>query len=308
MKNWLCLFAFVASLMASMCLHGAARHALVVGNGQYDHLDPLPNPPNDAVLIRDALSKVGFQVTMLVNANRRDMDREAKAFATRLDDAGKDAVGVFYYAGHGVTYEGENWLLPVTANIEQGADIEYESLSAGKVLKLMEGARNATDIMILDACRNSPFRNFSLSGTRAVTVGMKRMDAPVGSFIAYSTAPGMVAYDGSGQYSPFAEAFAAEIPVAGHSIGDMMIEVRKRVKSATSRLGSRPQTPWDASSLTGRFAFNPGPMQAPDAGSRPAPPVVAGAPQVSQPTPEARLWQQIQNATDPACQRKRLSS
>ncbi|MEM7364362.1 MAG: caspase family protein [Pseudomonadota bacterium] len=282
--------------MISLGVGAAERHALLVGNGKYSHLDPLPNPPNDVTLVRDALTKVGFKVTMLVDADRRSMDQAAKAFATQLDDAGKNAVGVFYYAGHGVTYEGENWLLPVTANIEQGADIEYESISAGKVLTLMEGARNATDIMILDACRNSPFKNFSLSGTRAVTVGMKRMDAPVGSFIAYSTAPGMVAYDGAGEYSPFAEAFAAEIPVPGHSIGDMMIEVRKRVKTATTRLGSRPQTPWDASSLTGRFAFNPGRAPATVPAVQPT-----EAPQQAPPmTAEMRLWQQIQNANDPA--------
>ena len=141
----------------------------------------------------------------------------------------------------------------------------------------MEGARNATDILVLDACRNSPFRSFSLSGTRAVTVGMRRMEAPVGSFIAYSTAPGMVPYDGDGDVSPFAEAFAAEIPRPGNSIGDIMIEVRKRVKQSTSRLGGAPQSPWDSSSLTGRFSFVPA-AQAPQDTAIVAPQPAAPAP------------------------------
>ena len=286
----------------ALAASAADRHALVIGNGAYRNIDPLPNPPNDVDLISEALRNVGFEVTTLKNVSKREMDRAAKSFAGRLDDAGKDAVGVFYFAGHGVAYNGENWLLPVGAEITQAVDIEYESISANKVLKLMEGARNATDILVLDACRNSPFRSFSLSGTRAVTVGMRRMEAPVGSFIAYSTAPGMVAYDGDGDVSPFAEAFAAEIPRPGNSIGDMMIEVRKRVKARTARLGGTPQTPWDSSSLTGRFSFSPGGVsQAPaTAPSRPA--TAALAPAASNPSPsaDARLWATVENAQDPA--------
>ena len=279
----------------------ADRLALVIGNGKYVNIDPLPNPPNDVELVSKALQDVGFKVTLLVNADRRTMDRATKKFASELDDAGRNAVGVFYFAGHGVSYEGENWLLPVGAEITQGADIEYETMSANKVLKLMEGARNATDILILDACRNSPFRSFSLSGTRAVSSGMSRMDAPAGSFIAYSTAPGAVAYDGDGNYSPFAEAFASEVKTPGNSIGDMMIEVRKKVKTNTAKLGPRPQTPWDSSSLSGRFAFNPGPA-GPASGSA----NISPAPVVVQPqnttgeSADARLWASVENSTDPA--------
>jgi len=276
------------------------RFALVIGNGKYVNIDPLPNPPNDVKLVAKALEDVGFSVTLLVNADRRTMDRAAKKFAIELDDAGQNSVGVFYFAGHGVTYEGENWLLPIGAEITQGADIEYETISANKVLKLMEGARNATDILILDACRNSPFRSFSLSGTRALSRGMSRMDAPTGSFIAYSTAPGAVAYDGDGSYSPFAEAFASEVATPVSSIGDMMIEVRKKVKAKTAKLGPQPQTPWDSSSLTGRFAFNPGPKTgsvelSPD----PAPPKKDSQRQ-SGATADTRLWTSIENSTDPA--------
>lgn len=276
------------------------RFALLIGNSEYTHVDRLANPKNDVALVAQSLTDVGFKVTVLTDIDRRTMDEATKTFANQLDEAGKNAVGVFYYAGHGVSYEGQNWLLPVGARISQAADIEYETLSANKVLKLMEGARNATDILILDACRNNPFPSFSLSGTRSVTVGMARMDAPVGSFIAYSTAPGAVAFDGKGRYSPFAEAFATEIKTPGHSIGDMMIEVRKRVKSATSAMGGAPQTPWDSSSLTGRFAFSPG------VGAT-QPQVPAAVVQTPAPLPartrvdaDTRLWTSIENSTDTA--------
>jgi len=294
----LCVVLILTALQP-LTAAAADRYALVIGNGSYTNVDPLPNPPNDAKLISEALKKVGFEVTLLVNADRRTMDRAAKKLAQQLDAAGKNAVGIFYFAGHGVSYEGENWLLPIGSEITQGADIEYETLSANKVLKLLESARNATDILILDACRNNPFRSFSLSGTRAVSRGISRMDAPVGSFIAYSTAPGAVAYDGDGDYSPFAEAFAAEVNTPGNSISDMMIEVRKRVKEKTSKLGPAPQTPWDSSSLTGRFTFVPG------TGASPTP--VAG-PVVPRKEPErrpgesadAKLWASIENSTDAA--------
>lgn len=278
------------------------RLALVIGNGKYTHIDPLANPPNDVVLVSKALEKVGFKVTLLVDADKREMIDSARKFADMLDDSGKNTVGVFYYAGHGVSYRGENWLIPVGADIKQGTDIEYDTLSANRVLRMMEDARNATDIMILDACRNSPFRNFSLSGTRAVAGGMSRMDiAPTGSFIAYSTAPGAVAYDGDGRYSPFAEAFSFEIENSAYSIGDMMIEVRNKVKEKTARLGSRPQTPWDSSSLTGRFVFNP---QVPSGSvaTLPTPPPQQESGRASQPSgasADTRFWTSIEKSTDP---------
>jgi len=249
---------FIVLLLSNSSALAEQRYALVIGNGAYENIDPLANPPNDVRLVSETLEAVGFEVTLLVDANKRQMDDAARKFARALDDAGRNTVGLFYFAGHGVSYEGENWLIPLGADIKEGVDIEYATVSANKVLKLMEGARNATDILILDACRNSPFRGFSLSGTRALTRGMSRMDAPAGSYIAYSTAPGEVANDGLGDYSPFAAAFAAEVMTPRVSIGDMMIDVRNRVKESTKGLGSSPQTPWDASSLTGRFLFNPG--------------------------------------------------
>ncbi len=234
------------------------RFALVIGNGAYKGIDPLRNPPRDVVLVSQALESAGFKVTTLIDSDMESMDEAVNKFVDALDEAGDNTVGLFYYAGHGVSYSGANWLIPIDAEISRATHLKHRTLSANYVLELMEEAQNATDIMILDACRNSPYRGFSLSGTRAVTQGMRRMEiAPAGSFIAYSTAPGMVAYDGSGAYSTFAEAFADEVTNTTESIGDMMIDVRVRVKESTEDLEKGPQIPWTSSSLLGKFWFNP---------------------------------------------------
>lgn len=294
----LCTLALTAT-----AVRAEQRYALVIGNGSYQSIDPLPNPPNDVRLIAERLLAVDFEVTLLVDANMREMDVAAREFARALDDAGKNTVGLFYFAGHGVTYNGQNWLIPVGADIREGIDIEYGTMSANKVLGLMESARNNTDILILDACRNSPFRSFSLSGTRAISVGMKRMDAPAGSFIAYSTAPGEVAYDGSGDYSPFAAAFAAEIGSPGISIGDMMIDVSKRVQDTTEHLGGTTQTPWTASSLTDRFLFKSASAVTANTGSAQAAPqpqqTNTATNRQSSEGAEQRYWAAVQGSEDP---------
>ena len=234
------------------------RYALVIGNGAYENIDPLRNPPNDVRLVSQALTGTGFKVTTLIDADLESMDEAVNQFAVDLDNAGENTVGIFYYAGHAVGYQGENWLIPVGADIRQATHLKYRTLSANVVLGLMEEARNATDIVIFDSCRNNPFRGFSLSGTRSLGQGLNTMDiAPSGSYMTFSTAPGQVAYDGSGDYSPFAEAFAEEVSTSDESIGDMMIDVRVRVKEATESLGYEPQIPWTRSSLLGKFWFNP---------------------------------------------------
>lgn len=294
--------ALFALALMPMISGAQDRFALVIGNGNYINVEPLPNPTNDVELISSALKDVGFHVTLLKDADRRTMDRAAKKFADQLHEAGPNTVGVFYYAGHGVSYEGENWLLPVGVEITHSADIEYETISANKILNLMEGARNATDILILDACRNSPFRSFSLTGTRAVSRGMSEMNAPRGSYIAYSTAPGAVAYDGDGQYSPFAEALASEVGTPGITIDVMMINVRNKVEEKTARLGQEPQTPWSASSMRDPFAFNPVQQQVgstlPD--PDPSPPRNPSQRQQSGQSADSRLWASIENSNDPA--------
>lgn len=235
-----------------------SRHALVVGNGAYADVERLDNPVADATAVAAALRDVGFEVTVLTDAGLKDLERAVDTFVDRLDDAGKDAVGLFYFAGHGVQMSGLNWLIPVDAEISRAASLKYEAVSAQQVLDLMAEARNNTDIVVLDACRNDPYRGrFMGSGTRSIQRGLAEMSAPEGSFLIYSTSPGRIAYDGTGDLSPFAAAFTAELSTPGRSVGDMMVAVRRRVRDETRAMGD-PQVPWTASSLMGRFDFVPG--------------------------------------------------
>jgi uncharacterized caspase-like protein len=193
----LCILA-----LGSANLHAAERVALVIGNGAYKHISALKNPPKDVRLISNSLIDIGFNVTTLIDADVDEMESAVKKFKDKLNDSGKDTIGLFYFAGHGITYDGANYLIPVEAKIEEGPDLRRRALPASWVLEIMEAARNATNIMILDACRNNPFKGLSLSGTRSLTSGMVRMTAPEGSLVGFSTAEGRVAYDGDGGLQP----------------------------------------------------------------------------------------------------------
>ena len=180
---------------------GAAdRIALVVGNGDYDpeHIPQLPNPVNDARLMAGALEAVGFQVRLVTDADQATMKAAIEGFGKQLQRAGSDAVGLFYYAGHGVESRGANYLIPIGAEIESAVEFEIDAVPARWVLSSMEEARNRLNIVILDACRNNPY------GTgRGNPQGLAAMDAPSGSLIAYSAAPGQSATDGDGENSPY---------------------------------------------------------------------------------------------------------
>ncbi len=295
----LCILA-----LGSANLHAAERVALVIGNGAYKHVSALKNPPKDVRLISNSLIDIGFNVTTLIDADVDEMESAVKKFKDKLNDSGKDTIGLFYFAGHGITYDGTNYLIPVEAKIEEGPDLRRRALPANWVLEIMEAARNATNIMILDACRDNPFKGLSLSGTRSLTSGMVRMTAPEGSLVGFSTAEGRVAYDGDGDYSPFAEAFAAEVRTPDISVTDMMTNVNRRVRDATKGLGSKPQIPWTHNSLSAILKFNPradGKKQA--SGSvelTPAPQQLAQPRRKSREELEDKLWADIRDSEDSA--------
>ena len=153
-----------------------------------------------------ALGSIGFLVTLIKNADQKTMRRAISDFGRRLAKAGVGSTGLFFYAGHGIQAKGINYLIPTDANIQTQADVEMESVGADAVLEQMEEAGASTNIVILDACRNMPL----VRGFRSPTRGLAPMDAPNGSFIAYSTALGSVAADGIGANSPFVHCIGQE--------------------------------------------------------------------------------------------------
>lgn len=226
-----------------------ARLALVVGNGNYTVVTPLDNPVNDAELMADTLRKVGFEVTLVTDSSQHEMITAISRFGSRLRAAGEDATGLFYYAGHGVQSFGTNFLLPIDIELQDAADLSLVGVPAQAVLRQMFSARNRTNIVILDACRNNPFVAIpDLSDN-----GLAEMKAPRGTFLAYSTAPGDIALDGAGGNSPFTEALARHLPTPGMSVETLFREVRVDVLKDTGN----QQTPWDTSSLTVDFQFVP---------------------------------------------------
>ncbi|GAB2185530.1 caspase family protein [Roseibium sp. LAB1] len=225
------------------------RLALVVGNGAYTTVTPLDNPVNDADLMANALREVGFDVTLVTDSNQNEMITAISRFGSRLRAAGEDATGLFYYAGHGVQSFGANFLLPVDIELQDAADLSLVGVPAQAVLRQMFSARNRTNIVILDACRNNPFVSIpDLSDN-----GLAEMKAPRGTFLAYSTAPGDIALDGTGGNSPFTEALARHMPTPGMPVETLFKAVRVDVLKETGN----QQTPWDTSSLTVDFQFVP---------------------------------------------------
>jgi formylglycine-generating enzyme required for sulfatase activity len=236
----------LAFLMPAIAQATETRIALVIGNSDYA-TGPLANPVNDAKLIGATLTSLGFKVLEFHDADQIKMKRAIQDFGARLDSAGPDAVGLFYYAGHGVQLNGHNYLIPTKANIEREGDVEIEAVSADWVLAQMH--YNRLNIMVLDACRNNPFTR----SMRSVTHGLAPMEAPAGTLIAYSTGPGDVAADGNGRNSPYSEALAQLMRTNAEPLEQVFKHVRKDVMNAT---GDK-QVPWELSSLTGDFYFLP---------------------------------------------------
>jgi uncharacterized caspase-like protein len=221
------------------------RVALVIGNAAYTAGSTLKNPVNDARDIATRFQELGFdKVIVVTDADLREMESALNNFAKELR-AG--SVGVFYYAGHGMQSQGENYLIPVDAQIQSEADIRYESLALGKVLGRMEDTDNQVNIVILDACRDNPFsRGWRSSGSQ----GLVEVRAE-GMLIAYATAPGDVAADGKGRNGTFTGALLKGMRTPGQDIVLMMREVRRTVKRETGG----QQVPWVSTSLDNNFAF-----------------------------------------------------
>src|SRR6056297_1879680 len=232
------------------------RIALIVGNSSYTTVSALDNPTRDAQLIGSTLEQIGFDVTLLIDATQTEMKRALSDFGRKLRNGGADTTGLFYYAGHGVQSFGNNYLLPVDVELNDAADLDLEGVEAQSVLRQMASARNRTNFVILDACRDNPFIDMA----EFDSPGLAEMKAPTGTFLSYATSPGAVALDGTGQNSPFTLALAKEMTKPGIPVEQMFKQVRISVLDQTNGL----QTPWDTSSLTNNFAFVDAPLETPE--------------------------------------------
>jgi uncharacterized caspase-like protein len=179
-----------------------------------------------------------------LNADQRTIRQAIREFGDKLKQGG---IGLFFYAGHGMQVRGKNYLIPVGTDIQREDEVQDYAVDAGLVLRKMESAGNLMNMIILDACRDNPFARSFRSSNR----GLGLMDAPKGSIIVYSTAPGSVAADGEGQNSVFTKSFLKHLATPGLEVGMMLRRVRADVVAETEN----KQIPWDTSSLMGEFYF-----------------------------------------------------
>lgn len=244
------LFILCLSLFLPLMALAQERIALVIGNSKYRTTGwALTNPENDARLMKRSLEDVGFKVSMLLNATEDEMEDAFVAHGMRLRRAGPEAIGLIYFAGHGIQSDGYNYLIPVDANARTEQDIWAQAPRLGQALQHVRDAGNGVNFVILDACRNNPLPSASRS---AGSGGLAPVARSRGLLVSFSTEPGYTATDGDGRNSPFTAALADIIKQDGL----IAEQVFKRVADRVNRSTGGAQTPFYNSGLIGKdFCF-----------------------------------------------------
>jgi hypothetical protein len=274
--------ALILTLTALAAPAWAARHALVIGNNAYPG-NELRSAVNDARDVAAALKQSGFEILLRENATRDGMFQAIQEFGGKLRDGD---VALFYFAGHAIQVRDRNYLIPVDAKVKQEDDVTFYSLDVAEVLQRMDRARTRANLLILDACRDNPFS----STVRFSSVGLAQMSAPPGTLIAYATAPGQVAREGTGRNGVFTKHLLRHMSTANQPVELTLKRVREGVLADTKG----QQVPWDSSSLRGDIVF---------AGEAAQPGVTVAA--VSSPSVDTRMnvertfWESIKDSRDP---------
>ncbi|MDP3222272.1 MAG: caspase family protein [Rubrivivax sp.] len=225
----------------------SARVALVIGNAAYAGAQ-LPNATNDARSMGRVLQSLGFQVIEVHDGSKVQMNAAVAQARDLLQ--GREGVGLLYYAGHGLQVDWHNYLVPVDATPVSAADVPRQTVNTQTVIDAFRSAGNRVNILVLDACRDNPF------GASASAKGLAPLDAPSGTFLAYATAPGHVAEDGSlaegnGLYTRH---LLQELQRPGAPIEEVFKRVRLQVRQASQGR----QIPWESTSLENDFVFASG--------------------------------------------------
>lgn len=253
------------------------RVALVVGVSAYRNVPALTNAANDARDLAAVLTRLGFDTEAVIDPDRAQLEQAVRGFGRRAQTA--DAA-LFFFAGHALEVGGRNWLLPVSADIRGERELRFEALDLDTVLEQTEGAARIA-LILLDACRDNPFRARLASGSRSVApAGLAPVRAATGTLVAFATAPGTVAADGETRNSPFTAALLRRIETPGLEVRQLMAEVRRDVREATRGR----QVPWEHSALEGSFFFIPA--------AAPAPAAAVNT--------ETLFWESVRNSNDPA--------
>src|SRR6202158_6146299 len=285
-------------LLWPMSAQADRRVAFVVGNGAYKNVDTLPNPPVDAKAMAALLRNAGYDVVEGVDLGRDDMTAPLREFA--LKTPGAD-VAVFFYAGHGISVNGKNYLIPVDGDLKSEVDVKLGAAIDIDVTLDQTMSDAKVKLVFLDACRDNPFaakiRSASRSRSVNVQTGLAEMKSGEGTLIAFATGPGQTALDGQeGTNSPFTRALLAHIATPGVEIQQAMTRVRADVSAQTSK----QQLPWGHTNLTGAVYLNA--MGAPAADGTPGEATPAQAASAAAPVAsevELEFWRSIKDSNKP---------
>lgn len=227
-------YLIVLFLAVSFNLFSQEKYALVIGNGSYDK-DPLGNTVNDATDVSEEFVKLGYNVTTLLDANREKMETTVQNLSQTLTE---DSMIVFYYAGHAAQLEGSNYLIPVNESISSESSLKYKGVNLDYILSEFKSSLCRTSIVILDSCRDNPYKDATRSnatrGLKVVSRAPVSSDSIKNSIVIYATADGQTADDGDGRNSPFTAAFLKHMTKENETIQDVMTYVTKDVVDSSN--------------------------------------------------------------------------
>ena len=259
------------------------RVALVIGNSTYRNVPALTNPTNDAGDVAIAFERLGFMVRRITNGTYEDMRRGLLEFGRQVRGAD---IAVVFYAGHGIEVGGENWLIPIDAELRSDIDVDHEAMGLRSVLPAVESA-GKLGLVILDACRNNPFaaKMQRTIRTRAVSRGLASVEPTGNVLVAYSAKDGTTAADGDGRNSPFTSSLLKHLETPGLEINFLFRNVRDDVITSTKR----EQQPFIYGSLSREAIY-----------LKAAPPPIVVAPLPPGPGPDEITWTLLKETSDPA--------
>jgi hypothetical protein len=290
LRKVLTAFAALAALFVVTCLPAAAQNrvALVIGNAAYPK-GPLQLSLADGGLVAEALTSIGFEIVEGADTNAGDMRRLFGEFLDKVNAGGPDTIAFVYYNGYAVQFEGDNYLIPVDAQLNRDSDIPIQGIRLFDVLRPLSDAQAAAKIVVLDATRPLPWQ---IQGGE-LAAGLGAIEAAPGLLVAFSSAPGIPAEDGQGPYGAYATAIAEMVREPGLDLDTLFARIRLRTNEATNGV----QTPWEVSQLQTVVMLVPGQAPPPPAGAPMgllAPPqAVAGAPVVRRRPPPPQQLQQV---------------
>jgi hypothetical protein len=268
------------------------RVALVIGNGDYKSAPRLENPPIDARAVAASLKRLGFDVIEGYDESIGQMRASVARFSAELRDA---KAAIVYYAGHGVSVDDENYLIPTDIVLKSPTDLDLNAISVSLILRQMK-REDRVNVVILDACRENPFAtDLAYAGSRSVigARGLSAIDGDLarGTLIAFASDPKSIALDGfPGEHSPFTKALIDHLEDPAVSIDTVMNRVRTEVWESTKK----KQLPWVNTSIIGEFDLNPQPAAALAAGAAPA--AAAAAPEPETVAQENLMWESAQRS------------